>query len=329
VLKNKNRCRPACTTLVLVLACCAVDAGAQAYPAKPVRMVVPFAPGGGSDTVGRMLAQKLGVVLGRQFVIDNRAGAGGRIAAELVAKSPPDGYTLLFATSSVMATAPALYSRLAFDMPKDYAPITLVAYAVHVLITHPSVPARTVRELIAIAKARPGSLSYSSSGASGPGHLSGELFASIANIKWTHVPYKGSSPATLAVVAGETDLMFSNIVPALSPIKTKRVRAIGVGSAKRSVLLPDVPAIAESGLPGFDVRQLYGLLAPAGTPRDIVRLLNEATAKVMQDPEAKERLLADGSEVMLSTPDEFEKTIIGEIAKWTRVIKRAGITPNE
>ena len=301
------------------------DAHAQGYPVKPVRLVVPFAPGGGSDTVGRMLGQKLGALFGRQFVIDNRAGAGGRIAAELVAKAPPDGYTLLFATSSVMATAPALYSKLPFDMPKDYAPVALVAYAVHVLITHPSVPATSVKDMIALAKARPGTFTYASSGAGGPAHLSGELFSSMAGIKWIHVPYKGSSPATLSVVAGETDVMFSNVVPALAPIKSGRVRAIGVGSARRSTLLPNVPSIAESGLPGFDVRQLYGILAPSGTPRDIVKALNEATATVMQESDAKERLLADGAEVMLATPEQFEKTIIAEIAKWTKVIRQRGI----
>lgn len=307
------------------LACSAYVAHAQAYPSKPVRLVVPFAPGGGSDTVGRMLGQKLSATLGRQFIIDNRAGAGGRIAAELVAKSVPDGYTLVFATSSIMATAPALYAKLAFDMPKDFAPISLVAYAVHVLIAHPSVPARSVKELIALSKRTPGRLTYASSGSGGPGHLSGELFTSLAGLKWVHVAYKGSAPATLSVAAGETDLMFSNIVPALPHIRSARLRALGVGSARRSALLPDVPSIAESGLPGFDVRQLYGILAPAGTPREVVRLLNEATAKAMQDPDVKERLLADGSEMLLSTPEEFEKIIIAEIAKWTKVIRGAGI----
>jgi len=308
-----------------LLACGAGVAHAQPYPSKPVRLVVPFAPGGGSDVVGRMLGQKLSAALGRQFIIDNRAGAGGRIAAELVAKSVPDGYTLIFATSSIMATAPALYSKLAFDMPKDFAPISLVAYAVHVLVAHPSVPARSVKELIALSKRTPGRLTYASSGSGGPGHLSGELFTSLAGLRWVHVAYKGSAPATLSVVAGETDLMFSNIVPALPHIRSTRLRALGVGSARRSALLPDVPPIGESGLPGFDVRQLYGVLAPAGTPRDVVRLLNEATAKALQDPDVKERLLADGSEVLLSTPEEFEKIIVAEIAKWTKVIRRAGI----
>lgn len=298
---------------------------AQAYPSKPVRLIVPFAPGGGSDIVGRALGQKLSAAVGRQFIIDNRAGAGGRIAAEFVAKSPPDGYTLIFATSSIMATAPALYAKLPFDMPKDFAPISLVAYAVHVLIAHPSVPAKSVKELISLSKRKPGGLTYASSGSGGPGHLSGELFTSLAGLKWVHVAYKGSSPATLSVVAGETDLMFSNIVPALPHIRDGRVRALGVGSARRSALLQDVPSIAESGLPGFDVRQLYGLLAPAGTPRDVVKFLNEVTAKVMQDPVVKERLLADGSEVLLSTPEEFERIIVAEIAKWTKVIRGAGI----
>jgi tripartite-type tricarboxylate transporter receptor subunit TctC len=313
------------TAAAAFLACSACVAHAQAYPSKSVRLVVPFAPGGGSDTVGRMLGQKLSATLGRQFIIDNRAGAGGRIAAELVAKSVPDGYTLIFATSSIMATAPALYAKLPFDMPKDFAPVSLVAYAVHVLVAHPSVPARSVKELIALSKRTPGRLTYASSGSGGPGHLSGELFTSLAGLKWVHVAYKGSAPATLSVVSGETDLMFSNIVPALPHIRSARLRALGVGSARRSVLLPDVPSIAESGLPGFDVRQLYGILAPAGTPRDVVTLLNEATAKAMQDPDLKERLLADGSEVLLSTPEEFERIIIAEIGKWSRVIRAAGI----
>ena len=298
---------------------------AQSYPAKPVRLVVPFAPGGGSDLVGRLLAQRLGAQLGQQMIVDNRAGAGGRIGTEMVARAAPDGYTLLMATSSVMVTAPALYAKLPFAMPGDFSPISLVAYTTYVLVAHPAVPARNVKELIALARSRPGRLTYASSGTGGPAHLAGELFCALAGVKMIHVPYKGSSPGTLSVVAGETDVMFSNALPALPSIKSGRLRAIAITSRKRSVLLPDVPTVAESGLPGFDVEQLYGLLAPAGTPRDIVGRLNEETARAMQAADVKSTLLTDGSEVRVSTPEELEKAIVSEIAKWTKVIRRAGI----
>ena len=304
----------------------AAGAHAQVYPVKPVRLVIPFAPGGGSDLVGRMLAQKLSVALGQQFLPENRAGAGGRIGTELVARAAPDGYTLLMATSSVMATAPALYAKLGFNMPRDFAMITMVGQTAHALVLHPSVPARSVKELIAVARRQPGNITYASSGAGGPGHLSGELFDAMAGVKTTHVAYKGSGPATLSVVGGETHLMFSNIVPALPPIRNGRLRAIGVGSITRSILLPDVPTVSESGLPGFDVRQFYAVLAPAGLPRDLVARLNDAIIKAMQAPDTKERLLTDGTEVLTSTPEELEKIILVEIAKWTKVIKQAGIT---
>jgi tripartite-type tricarboxylate transporter receptor subunit TctC len=299
-------------------------AAAQTYPTKPVRMVVPFTPGGGSDIVGRELAQKLSAALGQQFIIENRAGAGGRIGTEAVARAPADGYTLLFATSSVMVTAPALYTKLGFDMPKDFAPISLVASTAYVLVVHPSVPVRSVRDFIALAKRTPGKLTYASSGPGGPAHLSGELFTALAGVKMVHVPYKGSSPGTTSVLAGETDAMFSNLVPALPAIKAGRLRPLGVTSARASSILPDVPTLA-STLPGFDVEQLYGLLAPAGTPRDIVRRLNTETARAVQGADVKSKLLADGSEVLVSTPGEFEKRIVAEIAKWGKVIKAAGI----
>ena len=298
---------------------------AQGYPSKPVRIIVPFTPGGGTDLMGRLLAQKLASPLGQQLIVDNRAGAGGRIGAELVARSAPDGYTLLLAGSSVMATAPALYAKLQYEMPKDFAPISLVAYTAYVLVVHPSVPARTVKELIALAKSRPGRLTYASSGSGGPAHLSGELFGSMAAVKMIHVPYKGSSPGTLSVIAGETDLMFSNIVAALPSVKSRRLRPLGVTSLLRSTMMPDVPPVAESGLPGFDVRQIYGLLAPAATPREIVARINHEVGKIMQTEDTRSRLLADGTEALVSTPEELERTIVAEIAKWTKVIRQAGI----
>lgn len=311
-------------TLAL-FACCISGALAQTYPGKPVRLIVPFAPGGGSDLVGRVLAQKLGPQLGQQVVADNRAGAGGRIGTDLVAKAAPDGYTLLLGTSSVMVSAPALYAKLPFDMPRDFSTISLVAFTTYALVAHPSVPAKSVRELIVLAKSRPGRLTYASSGAGGHSHLAGELLSSLAGIKMIHVPYKGSSPGTVSVMAGETDLMFSNVLPALPAVRSGRLRALGITSLKRSELLPEVATVAESGLPGFEVLQLYGLLAPAGTPREIVKRLNEETARAMQAADIKSRLLADGSEVSVSTPEEFEKTIVAEIGKWTKVIKQAGI----
>jgi tripartite-type tricarboxylate transporter receptor subunit TctC len=310
--------------LCAVLFGLAPGATAQSYPAKPIRMVVPFAPGGGSDLVGRVLAQKLSVALGQQVIVDNRAGAGGRIGTEMVARAPADGYTLLFATSSVMVTAPALYAKLAFDMPRDFAPVSLVASTAYVLVVHPSVPVRTVKDFIALAKRTPGKLSYASSGQGGPAHLAGELFSAAAKVDMVHVPYKGSSPGTTSVIAGETDAMFSNLLPALPAVKSGRLRALGVTSAHRSSIVPDVPTLAAT-LPGFDVEQLYGVLAPAGTPREIVRRLNRETAKAVQATDVKAKLASDGSEVLVSTPEAFEQRIVAEIAKWSKVIKAAGI----
>ena len=319
-----DRINAAALMLALPLLLAAAHASSQTYPSKPVRIIVPFTPGGGTDVIGRVLAQKLSAALGQQFIVDNRPGAAGRIGGELVAKAPPDGYTLLFAGSSVMVTAPALYTKLGYEVPKDFAPISFVASTAYVLVVHPSVPVRSVRDFIALAKRSPGKLTYASSGTGGPAHLSGELFTILAGVKMVHVPYKGSSPGATSVIAGETDAMFSNLVPALPMIRSSRLRALGITSARGSSILPDVPPMAAS-LPGFDVEQLYGLVAPAGTPRDIVRRLNSETAKAVQSADMKAKLVADGSEPLLSTPEEFEKRLVAEIAKWSKVIKTAGI----
>ena len=325
-MTSGSGCRAAAGVLFLAVACCAAaGAQAQSYPAKPIRLILPFPPGGGTDVVGRLLAQKLGQALGQQVIVDNRAGAGGRIGTDLVAKSLPDGYTLLLATSSVMGTGPALYQKLPFDMPKDFAPISLVAYTAYVLVVHPSVPAKSVKDLVMLAKSKPGRLTYASSGAGGAAHLSGELFSAMAGVKMIHVAYKGSSPGMFSVVSGETDLMFSNALPALPQVKNGRLRALGATTPQRSALLPDVPTIAESGLRGFEVQQNYGVLAPAGTPREIVLRLNQEVGKAMRTEDAKSRLLADGSEAKASTPEELERMITVEIAKWSKVIKQAGI----
>jgi tripartite-type tricarboxylate transporter receptor subunit TctC len=312
----------ACSVILLV----AGSAWPQAYPSKPVRLIVPFAPGGGADLVGRLLAQKLTAALGRQVVVENRAGAGGRIGTEAVAKAPPDGHTLLLATSSVMALAPALYDKLSFDMPRDFAPVSVVATTAYVLVVHPAVPARSAKELIGLAKRTPRSLTYASSGTGAQSHLTGELFCVRAGVTMIHVPYKGSSSGTLSVVAGETDSMFSNLVPALPSVRSNRLRPLGVTSRARSSILPEVPVLA-STIPGLVVEQLYGLLAPAGTPREIVMVLNAEAAKAMQAADVRDKLLADGSEVAVSTPEELEKRIVAEIAQWAKVIKAAGVKP--
>jgi tripartite-type tricarboxylate transporter receptor subunit TctC len=320
-----NRVRMISTSLALLFAALSTAAGAQAYPTRVIRMIVASSPGGGSDTVGRTLAQKLGSQLGGTIVVDNRAGAGGRIGAEVAAHSPADGYTLLLGTSSLMTVAPALYANLAYQMPKDFSPISLLGTASYVLVVHPSVPATSVKQLVALAKARPGGLTYASSGAGTNNHLAGELFATEAGIKMIHVPYRSSGLATLAVVSGESDLMFSNIVPAVAALRSKRLRPLGIASHKRSPLLPDVATIAESGLPGVVVEQFYALLAPAGTPPDIVRRLNAETAKAMQSEDIRKRLRADGSEVQVSTPEELTQRIVADIRKWEKVARQAGV----
>jgi len=319
------RARRAAYAIAVLLLTGAADAPAQAYPAKAVRMVVPFPPGGGTDVVGRLVAQKLAPLIGQQVIVDNRAGAAGRIGAEYVARAVPDGYTLLMATTTVIITAPALFPRLPYESPRDFSPISPVASGTYVLVVHPSVPARSVRELIALAKARPGQLNFASSGPGDTNHLSAELFQIQAAVRLVHVPYKGAAPGTLSVIMGETDLMFSNIVPAIPPIQAGRLRPVGITSLKRSPMLPAVPTVAESGLPGFNVETLYAVLGPAGMPKPIVRQLNEAIAKASQSPETRERLEADGSQVLTSTPEELEKLMIAEIGKWAKVISQAGI----
>jgi len=314
------------TAIAALLLCLAGGALAQAYPSKVIRLVVPSAPGGGSDLVGRTLAQKMAPALGQQIIIENRAGAGGRIGAEVVARAAPDGYTLLIGTSSLMVVAPALYPKLPYDMAKDFAPVSLLGSAAYVLVVHPSVPAKSVKELVALARARPGRLTYASSGSGSSSHLAGELFRMTAGISMVHVPYRASQLATLAIIAGETDLMFSNIQPAMPAIRGGRLRPLGISSAQRSALLPDTGTIEELGLPGFRVEQLYGILAPAGTPRDIVRRLNEEAVTAAQSPEMRERLRAEGSEGRVSSPEEFEKLIAAEIRQWTQVIRQAGLT---
>ena len=300
-------------------------AHAQPYPARPVRMVVPFPPGGGTDVIGRLLAQKLAAALGQQVIVDNRVGAAGRVGTEYVAHAAPDGYTLLMTTTTTIITAPALFAKLPYRSPEDFAPIGPIVTGAMVLVVHPSVPARSVKALIALAKQHPGQLNFASTGPGDTNHLAAELFQTRAGVQMVHVPYKGAAPATLSVVMGETGLMFSNIVPVMPPLQAGKVVPLGITSLARSPMLPAVPTIAQQGLPGFEVENLYALLAPRGTPADVVRRLNAELKSAVQAPDLAERLQADGSRIITGTPDGLEKTIVAEIAKWTKVIKTAGI----
>ena len=296
----------------------------QQYPVKPLRLIVPFPPGGNTSLIGRMLSQKLAEPLGQQIVVDNRGGAGSPIGAALAAKAPPDGYTL-FLASQANAISASLYSNLSFDLVRDFAPVTMLAISKHVLVVHPSLPVRSLKELIAFARARPGSLMFSSSGSGSSSHLAPELFASMAGIKMLHVPYKGGGPAIIAALTGEVSLMFSSLAPAIPHIKEGKLRALGIGSTQRSPLLPDVPTVSEAGLPGYDVSTWYGLVAPAGVPKEIIARLLAETVRVLERPDVKQWLHASAYEPRTSTPEEYAAFTRREVEKWAKVIKAAGV----
>ncbi len=309
--------------LALALIVAAAVAQGTAYPAKPVRIVVPSSPGGGTDILARVLAQKLSESQGQQFVVENRPGAGQVIGIEAVARSAPDGYTLLMAASAIVINE-VLYAKPPYDTLRDFVPVTLGASLPNILVVHPALPVKSVRELIALAKARPGQLNYSSAGSGTSPHLSMELFRLMAGITLTHVPYKGTGPATVDLVAGQVQLSMPNVLTALPQIKGGKLRGLGVTSAKRATGLPDIPAIAET-LPGYEAIQWYGLLAPAGTPREIVNKVQAETARILVLPEVKARLAADGADAVGNRPEEFAAYIRTEIAKWGKVAKAGGI----
>jgi tripartite-type tricarboxylate transporter receptor subunit TctC len=300
---------------------------AQSFPTRPIRVVVPYLPGGGNDNMGRLIAQKLTEGFKQQAFVDNRGGAAGRLGAENVARSAPDGHTLLMAGSTVMITAPALNTSLPYDIQKDFAPVTLVGFTSYVLVVHPAVPARNVQQFIALARSRAGALNYSSSGSGGPAHLAGELFQTLTRVKMVHVPYKGGSAAVVQLIAGEIDLTFGNIQPTAPIVRAGRLRALAVTSPKRSAVLPEVPTFAEAGVPGLEVSIYYGVLAPGATPPDIIARLNAVLVKGLNAPETRKRIEADGAELQTSTPEEFAKLIRTETEKWAKIIKAAGIKP--
>ena len=299
------------------------NAQADEYPSKPIRMIVGFAPGGGTDTTARAISAKLGELVGQQVIIDNRAGAAGNIATEMVAKANPDGYTLLLGTIAALAINPSLYrTKLPFDSIKDFAPIIQAVDSTNILSVHPSVPVGTVKELIALAKTK--SLNYGSSGVGGTGHLAGELFDTMAGTKMTHVPYKGGGPAMIDLVGGQVQLVYATAASAVPMIKATKIKGIAVTTIKRSALMPTIPTIAESGLPGFDANNWYGLLAPAKTPRAIVMRLNAEVTKVLAMPDVKDFLFNQGLDPAPGSPEKFGAYIKAEMAKWAKVVKDSG-----
>jgi len=293
------------------------------YPAKPIRLIVPFAPGGGTDILARSLGQLLGSSLGQQVIVDNRPGAGGVLGAELTAKSAPDGYTIMMVSSSYSVN-PALY-KLSFDPIKDLTPISQVASVPFVLVAHPSVPINNLRELIALAKAKPGQLNFASSGLGSSPHLAGEYFNMRAGTQIKHIPYKGGGPAIADVMGGHVQFLFSTVVQGIPHIKSESLKAIAIGSLKRSAALPDVPTIAESGIPGYDVTNWFGILGPRDMPRHIVEKLSTEIAKHLRNPEFMAKLAAEGAEPVGSTPAEFAQLISSEIEKYGRIVKETQI----
>src|SRR5580765_2313851 len=296
-------------------------AGAQPFPARPAKLVVPFPPGGPLDVVGRGIAQKLSETWNQGVVVENKPGAGGNIGADFVAKAAPDGYTVVMGALSTHAVNPSLYAQMPYDAKKDFAPITLVAITPNVLVVNPSLPVHSVKELIAYAKANPGKLSF---GTGSAGHLAGELLKVDAGLDMVHIPYKGAAPATQALLAGDTQLMFDNLANAMVQVKAGKLRALAVTTSQRSKLAPDLPTMAEAGVPGFDISTWFGLMAPAATPPEVIARWNADVTRILNTPEMRERLIAQGAQAAPDTPAEFTRFIADELARYARIVKASG-----
>lgn len=311
--------------VLIAVPCVATAAPAQQYPTRPIRLVVPWASGSPSDVLGRLVALRFSATLGQPVVVDNRAGASGTIGSTVVARAAPDGHTLLMAGTATHGQAPALRPKLAYDPVKDFAPISVIASVPFILVVSPSVPAKSVKELVALAKSRPGELNYASSGTGTTTHLTGELFKRATGIDMIHVPYKSTEPATIDLSSGRTHVMFSGIAVLMPHVKAGRLRGLAVASAERSVLLPNLPTMIESGVPGFTAAVWSSLMAPGATPPEIVARLHAETVKMLNDPGMREKLLALGLELVGSTPREFRAYLNEELAKWGKVITALGI----
>jgi tripartite-type tricarboxylate transporter receptor subunit TctC len=317
----RTRCPAA---LAVALAALPAPVFAADYPVRPIRFIVPYVPSGAADIVARAVGQKLGDALGTSVVVDNRAGAGGNLGTELVAKAPADGQTLLMGNVGPLAINVSLQKHLPYDPLKDFAPVSMLMIYPNVLVVNPALPAKSVSELVALAKARPGQLSFASAGTGSSTHLGAELFKSMAGIDMTHVPYKGGGQAVVDVIAGQVNMYFSSVLGALPHVKSGKLRALAVTSAKRSRALPELPTIAESGFPGYEANNWLGLLVPARTPQTIVARLNRETVKILQMADVQERLIAQGGEAEPSSPEQFAAYISAEIRKWAKVVKDSG-----
>jgi tripartite-type tricarboxylate transporter receptor subunit TctC len=304
--------------------CATAPASAQDYPTRPIRYIVPFAAGGMTDILGRIFGQKLSEAWGQQVIVDNRPGAAGGIGSDIAAKAPPDGYTILGGTISSHAINVSLYSKLPYDPVRDFAPITLYVSLPNMLVVHPSLPVKSVRDLIALAKAKPKQLTFASAGNGTSQHLSGELFNVMAGVELVHVPYKGSGPGLADLVGGQVLLFFDNITTSLPLAKSGKIRPIAVTTARRASVMPELPTIAESGLAGYDVSSWQGVFAPAGTPRPIVTKLNAQIVKILATPEVRERLTSLGADPVGNTPEQFAAYVKAEIAKWAPIVKASG-----
>ena len=311
------------TVAALLLACAA--AGAQDYPVKPLRFIAPNLPGGPTDILARLLGQKLAESMGQPVIVENRSGAGGNIGTEAAAKTPPDGYTLVTGNNATFGANVSLYKHLGFDPIKDFAPVALVGTQPNILVVNPALPVHNVKQLIALAKARPGELNYAGSGMGAAAHLSAELFNSMAGVRIVHVPYKSAAPALVDVIAGQCQLIFATSLSVIPHIKSQKVRALAVTNAKRSRLMPELPTIAEAGVPGFEATTWHGVLTTGGTPVAIVNKLNTEINRILQMPDVRDRLGALGAEIIGGTPKEFADHIQREIPKWAKVIKDAGV----
>ena len=315
-----------CVAVACMLAAVAPLVTAQVYPVKPVRMIVPFVPGGNTDIIGRVFAPKLSELLGQQIVVENRGGAGSTIGTELVARAAPDGYTILM-VSAAHTINPAMIKKLPYDSVKDFAPVSIIADVPTAFVVHPSLPAKTVKEFIAIARARPGDINYSTAGRGTVGHLAAELLSSTAKIRLVHVPYKGTGQSMVDLVAGHVQMQLSSMPAAIQHVRTGRLRMIAQTGKQRSGAAPEVPTMEQSGLPGFVVSSGFGMLAPAGTPRPIIDRIHSALVKALNDPAVKENLAKQGAEIVASTPEEYDRFNRAEIAKWLKVAAEAGIAP--
>jgi tripartite-type tricarboxylate transporter receptor subunit TctC len=303
----------------------ATPAAAQSYPTKTIRMVVPFPAGGATDIFARVMAERLAPALGQAVIVDNRPGAGGTIGSDVVAKSPGDGYTILMATSSTHAIAPGLNPKLPYNVERDFAPVSMVAITPTLLVANVATPAQTVAELIALARAKPGELTFASSGTGTAPHLAGELFKVLAKVDIRHIPYKGTQLAVPDLISGQVTILFDAFSTGIPHVRSGKLKALGVGSAKRSALLPDVPTIAEAGLPQYTSDIFFGVFAPSATPREIVARLAQELTRIVQTPDVRDRLAAQGAEPVGSTPQQFAQAIRAETEKWARVIREGGI----